>query len=133
MVFGGGASPAESLVGNELRKNPPDGGLGGGAGALGAFPAGGSSSGGSCGRDGRGIAASWAETRGACSQAVTMAVAFSPSGFGWEAKSPSGVQFWVSDGVNSNLSTHCQPAFCDTLSSWACPAASRKLDVLCLS
>jgi hypothetical protein len=62
-----------------------------------------------------------------------MAVAFSPSGFGWEAKSPSGVQFWVSDGVNSNLSTHCQPAFCDTLSSWACPAASRKLDVLCLS
>jgi hypothetical protein len=86
MVFGGGASLAESLVGNELRKNAPDGGLGGGAGDFGAFPAGGSSSGGSCGRDDRYIAACRAETRGACSQTVCMAAAFSASADGWEAK-----------------------------------------------
>jgi hypothetical protein len=86
MLFGGEVSPAESLDGNELRKNPPDGGLGGGAGDFGAFPAGGSSSGGILGRDGRAITASGAETRGACSQTVTMAAVFSAAGFGWEAK-----------------------------------------------
>jgi hypothetical protein len=80
MVFGGEATPDESLVGNELRRNPPDGGMGGGAGVFGAFPAGGSFSGGSCGRDGRLATASWAETRGACSQTVTMAAAFSALG-----------------------------------------------------
>jgi hypothetical protein len=62
-----------------------------------------------------------------------MAAAFSASGFGWEAKSPSGVGCGFSGGVSSNLSTHCQPTFCDTLSSWACPAASKRLDGLCLS
>jgi hypothetical protein len=38
------------------------------------------------GRDGRAITASGAETRGACSQTVTMAAVFSAAGFGWEAK-----------------------------------------------
>jgi hypothetical protein len=133
MVFGSGSFFVESLVDNELWKNPPSGGLGGGGGDLGVFPAGGLSSGGSWGGDGGVITASWAETRGVFSQAVTMALACSASGVWWEAKSPSGVGSGFSGGVNTNLSTHWQPAFSDTLPSRACPAASRKLDGLCLS
>jgi hypothetical protein len=133
MLFGGEASPAESLDGNELRKNPPDGGLGGGAGDFGAFPPGESSSGGSCGRDSRVVTACWAETQGACSQTVTMGAPCSASADGWEAKSPSGVGSGFSGGVSSNLSTHWHTAFCGTLPARACPAASKKHDGLCLS
>jgi hypothetical protein len=80
MLFGAAPSRFNALNENVLREFPPVGGLGGGLGALDAFPAGGSSSGGILGRDGRVISACWAETRGACSQAVTMAAAFSALG-----------------------------------------------------
>jgi hypothetical protein len=133
MLFGAAPFRFNALNENVLREFPPVGGLGGGLGALDAFPAGGSSSRGSCGRVGRGITAFWAETRGVCSQIVTMGAACSASADGWEAKSPSGVGCVFSGGVSSNLSTHCQPTFCDTLPAWACPAASKKLDGLCLS
>jgi hypothetical protein len=45
------------------------------------------------------------------------------------------VDFFVrhSGGVSPNLSTHWQPVFCDTWLPWACPAASKKVDNLCLS
>jgi hypothetical protein len=133
MLFGAAPSRFNALNENVLREFPPVGGLGGGLGDFGAFPAGGSSSGGYCGRVGRVITASWAETRGACSQTVTMAAAFSASADGWEAKSPLVGGSGFSGGVSSNLSTHCHTAFSDTLPARACPAASRKLDDLCLS
>jgi hypothetical protein len=133
MVFSNGASAAVSLVGNELRKKQPDGVFDGGLGDLVAFPAGGSSSGGSWGRDGRVISACWAETRGACSQAVTMTAAISALGVWWEAKSASGVGSGFSGGVSLKSSINWQPAFYYTLPSRGCPAASKKLDGLCLS
>jgi hypothetical protein len=75
----------------------------------------------------------WAETLGACSQTVTMAAACSASVDAWEAKSPSGVGSGFSGGVSLKSSIHWHPAFCGTLPARACPAASKKLDGLCLS
>ena len=89
MVFGGETSLDDSLVGNELRKIPPACGLGGGGGDLGAFPAWGSSSGGSSGRDDRVATACSAGTWGSCSQVANMEDSTSVSVLSWEAKSPS--------------------------------------------
>jgi hypothetical protein len=59
--------------------------------------------------------------------------AFRASADGWKAKSASGVGSGFSGGVSLKSSIHWQPAFCDTLPARACPAASKKLDGLCLS
>jgi hypothetical protein len=131
MLSGAAPSRFNALNENVLREFPPVGGLGGGLGALDAFPAGGLSSGGSWGGDGGVITASWAETRGACSQIVTMAAACSASADGWEAKSPLGGGSGFSGGVSSNLSTGSR--YSAHLTVECLPSRMQKLDSLCLS
>jgi hypothetical protein len=132
MLFGAAPSRFNALNENVLRENPPDGGLGGGAGDLGAFPAGGSSLGGFCGRVRRVITASWAETWGACSQTVTMGAAFSASGLWWEAESPLRGGSGFSGGVSPKSPIHWQPAFCDTLPGKLAQPQARSL-MVCVS
>ena len=81
----------ELLVTNGLGKDPPVPGLGGRVGVFGAFPAGGSSLGGSARREARGFSAWGVETRGARWRSFTMAAACSASGLWWEEKSAPGL------------------------------------------
>jgi hypothetical protein len=99
MVSAGPSLPCNALVTNGLWEFPPVGGVGGGLGSAGRFPAGGSSSGGagggvtgpSCALGTEGI---W---RGGSTTVTTSVI--SRGGAGWEGESVVWVGFLASGGA----------------------------------